>query len=188
MYTACADDSTFFLNDLLSAKNLTDIFTVFSLFWGLKASFSKYEIAGLGSLKRVLEAVWCLKSINLTTNTKKILGVHLSWNGTLKVQNHFLDTVKSIQQVLCFWNRRMLSLEARIIIFKTLTISKIFCLVFLTAIPNSLIEGKNGGLKNVDVSSKTIRLHYSWLQKPWKLSWMENNSFSPYKQILWEII
>ena len=28
-----------------------------------------------------------------------------------KVQNNFLDTVKSMQQVLCFWNRRMLSLE-----------------------------------------------------------------------------
>ena len=59
----------------------------------------------------------------------------------------------------------MLSLEGRIIIFETLTISKIVYLVFLTAIPNSLIEGENGGLKNVDVSSKTISLQCSWLQK-----------------------
>ena len=51
LYTAFADDSTFFLNDLLSVKNLIDTFRVFSLFSGLRANFSKCEIAGLGSLK-----------------------------------------------------------------------------------------------------------------------------------------
>ena len=188
LYTAFADDSTFFLNDLLSVKNLIDTFTVFSLFSGLKANFSKCEIAGLGSLKGVLEAVCGLKSINLTTDTIKILGVHFSYNSTLKVQNNFLDTVKSIQQVLRFWNRRILSLEGRIIIFKTLAISKIVYLAFLTVIPNSLIEElqkmfiwhsshpkishktmcnnfENGGIKHVDISSKIISLQSSWLQK-----------------------
>ena len=108
----------------------------FSLFSGLKANFSKCEIPGLGSLKGVL------KSINLTTDTIKMLGVHFSYNSTLKEQNNFLDTVKSIQQVLGFWNRRMLSLEGRAIIFKTL-ISKIVYLAFLTVSPNSLSLIKN---------------------------------------------
>ena len=140
LYTTFAEDSIFFLNELLSVKNLIDTFKVFSLFLGLKANSSKCEIAGLGSLKGVLEAVCGLKSINLTTDTIKILGVHFSYNSTLKVQNNFLDTVKSIQQVLRFWNRRILSLEGRIIIFKTLAISKIVYLAFLTVIPNSLIQ------------------------------------------------
>ena len=73
----------FFLNGLLSVKNLIDTFKVFSLFSELKANFSKCEIAGLGSLKVVLEAVCGLKSINLTTGAIKILGVHISYNGTL---------------------------------------------------------------------------------------------------------
>ena len=102
MYTALTDDSTFFLNDLLSIKNLSGTFKVFSLFSGLKANFSKCEIAGLGFLKGVLEAVCGLKPINLTTDTIKIEGVHFSYNGTLKVQNNFLDTVKNTQQVLRF--------------------------------------------------------------------------------------
>ena len=106
LYTVFADDSTFFLNNLLSVKSLIDTFKVFSLFSGLKANFSKCEIAGLGSLKGILEAVCGLKSINLTTDIIKILGVHFSCNSTLKVQNNFLGTVKSIQQVLRFWNRR----------------------------------------------------------------------------------
>ena len=140
MYTAFTDDSTFFLDDLLSVKNLIDTFKVFSLFSGLNENFSKCEIAGLGSLKGVLEAVCSLKSINLTTDTIKILGVYFSYNSTLKVQNNFLDTVKSIQQVLRFWNRRILSLEGKIVIFKTLTISEIAYLAFVTVIPNSLID------------------------------------------------
>ena len=184
MYTAFADDSTFFLNDLLSVKNLIETFKVFSLFSGLKANFIKCETAGLGSLKGVLEAVCGLKSINLTIHTIKILRV---LKDTLKVQNNFLDTVKTIQQVLCFWNSRMLSLEGRIIIFKTLAISEIVYLALLTVIPNSLIEElqkiqktfiwhssrpkispktlcnnfENGGLKHVDISSKIISLQCS---------------------------
>ena len=57
LYTAFADDSTFFLKDLTSVNNLIDKFTVFFLFAGLKANFSKCEVAGLGSLKGVLETV-----------------------------------------------------------------------------------------------------------------------------------
>ena len=63
-YSTFADDSTFFLNDLLSVRNLIDTFKVFSLFPILKANFSKCEIAGLRSLKEVLEAVCDLNSIN----------------------------------------------------------------------------------------------------------------------------
>ena len=87
-----------------------------------------------------LKAICSLKFINLTTDTINILGVHFSYSVTLKVQYNFLDTVKSIQQVLCFWNSRMLSLEGRIVIFKTLPISKIVYLTFLTVISKSLIE------------------------------------------------
>ena len=156
-----------------------------------KVNFSNGEITGLCSLKGVLEAVCGLKSINLRTDTIKILGVHFSYNDTVKVQNDFLDTVKSIQQVLRFCNSRMLSLEGRIIICKTLTISKIVYLAFLTVIPNSLIEElqkiqktfiwhssrqkishkplcnnlENGGLKHIDISSKIISLQCSSLQK-----------------------
>ena len=85
----------------------------------------------------------------------------------------------------------MLSLEGRIIIFKTLAIFKTVYLTFLTVIPNSLIEelqkiqntfiwhssrpkishktlhnnSENRGLKKVDRSSKIISLQCSWLRK-----------------------
>ena len=101
---------------------------------------TKCETAGLGSMKGFLEAACGLKAINLTTDTIKILGVHFSYYDTLKVENNFLDTVKSIKQALRFWNSRIFSLEGKIITFKTLPFCKIVYLTFLTVIPNSLIE------------------------------------------------
>ena len=54
------------------------------------------------------------------------------------MKNNFLDTVKSIEEVLRFWNTRMLSLEGRIISFKTLAIFKIVSFAFVTV--STLIE------------------------------------------------
>ena len=85
----------------------------------------------------------------------------------------------------------MLSLEGRIIVFKTFAISKIVCFAFLTFIPNSLIEQlqkiqkpftwhfshpkishktlcnkfENGELKHVDISPKIISLRCPLLRK-----------------------
>ena len=62
LYTPFAGDSTFSLYNLSSVTNLIDTFEVCSVFSTLKANFSKCEIAGLGSLKGVLERVVSLKS------------------------------------------------------------------------------------------------------------------------------
>ena len=75
----------YFPNDLLSVKNLLGTFKVFSPFLGLKANFSKCEIAALGSLKGVLEAICSLKSINVRAGTVRILCVHFSYNSTSKI-------------------------------------------------------------------------------------------------------
>ena len=86
----------------------------------LKTNFSKCEIAELGSLREVLETLCGLKSINLIANTIKTLGVHFSYKSTIKVQNYFLDTVKTIQEVIRFLSSRMLSLGGKIVMFKRL--------------------------------------------------------------------
>ena len=50
LYTAYADDTTFFLKDAKSIENLVEIFNTFSLFSGLKPNLIKCEIAGIGAL------------------------------------------------------------------------------------------------------------------------------------------
>ena len=95
MYTAYTDDFTFFFRDILSVKELIISFNQFYHFSGLKANIWKCEIAGTGSLKGVTEAV-CLKSVDLSNDTIKILGIHFFYNKKVQMQNNFMTTIKKI--------------------------------------------------------------------------------------------
>ena len=53
LYIAYADDTTFFLKDKESVKNVINIFDTFCFYSGLKPNNSKCEIAGIDVLKGV---------------------------------------------------------------------------------------------------------------------------------------
>ena len=191
LFTAYADDSTFFLKDIVSVRVLIDTFKLFSCFSGLKPNINKCEIAGLGILKGVQEAVCGLQNIDLTNDAIKILGIHFSYNEKIQTERNFLTTVKKLQKALNVWMTRALTLEGKILIFKTLGISKIVYLSLIIIVPNSILEEiqkiqksflwysskpkinhktlcntfQDGGLKNVDVKSKVIILQCSWVKK-----------------------
>ena len=97
LYSAYADDTTFFLQDIISIKHMVDVFYLFSYFSGLKPNLKKSEIAGIGALKGVQMAVCGLCCINLSKDTLKILGTHFSYNEKLKQQKKFYKTVTDIQ-------------------------------------------------------------------------------------------
>ena len=56
------------------------------------------------------------------------------------MQNNFITTIKKILQVLRLWNSPTLTLEKRIMIFKTLAISKIVYLALITNAPKVIVE------------------------------------------------
>ena len=118
-----------------------------------------------------------MKCVDLTKSSIKILGLHFSYNKNLKDDKNFQETLVNIQRVLQVWKMRELTLKGRIIIFKTLAISKIICVGSQTLIPDKTIQtlcklqqdfiwrGKrpkinhetlcnsyeSGGLKNIDI-------------------------------------
>ena len=51
LYTAYADDSTFFLKDKNSTKELLNTINYFSSFLDLKPNLSKCEVTGIGAVK-----------------------------------------------------------------------------------------------------------------------------------------
>ena len=65
LYTAYADNTTFFLKDKKSVVELMNIFYTFSEFSGLKPNKSKCEIAGIGALKGVQVALCDMRCIDL---------------------------------------------------------------------------------------------------------------------------
>ena len=96
LYTAYADDSTFFLRDILSVKEFINSFNQFYHFSGLKTDIEECEIASIGSLKGPTEAVCGLKCVDLSNDTIKILGIHFSYNKKVQIQNNFITTIKKI--------------------------------------------------------------------------------------------
>ena len=56
------------------------------------------------------------------------------------MQNNFITTIKKEQQALHLRNSRTLTFEGRIMIFKTLAISKIVYLALITNVPKVIVE------------------------------------------------
>ena len=109
LYTACADDSTFFLKDLASVKKLLAIFSYYSKYSGHKPNISKFEIAGIGSLKGIEVAFCGIKCVNLKINTINILGIHFSCSNKLNMEKKFLTAISNIESVLKIWCMRNLT-------------------------------------------------------------------------------
>ena len=203
LYSAYADDTTFFLSDEDSVIEVINAFHNFSLVSGLKPNKAKCEIAGTGALKGVSLALCGMDCIHLTKKTIKVLGIHFSYNKKLETEENFIRHVWKIEKVLKLWRMRNLTLEGKITIFKTSAISKIIYLSLVTNVPTQIIKElnkiqkefiwngsnpkikhstlcnkyENGGLKNVDILSKVISLQCSWVKR------LYENSSHPWKII-----
>ena len=82
----------------------------------------KCENAGIGVLKSVKVAVCGIKCINLCNDTIKSTGIHFSYNKEKSNEKKILESITKIQNVLKVWRMRHLTLEGKIIVFKTLAI------------------------------------------------------------------
>ena len=102
------------------------------------------------------------------------------YNKNIEQEQNFKKTIIDIEKVLRMWRRRNLTLEGKIIIFKTLALSKFVFLAEVLPVPNeititihriqkeflwnsrnlkiqheTICNGfQNGGLKNVDIPNK----------------------------------
>ena len=100
LYTAYADDTTFFLKDTESVIELMNIFDTFSKFSGLKLNKSKCEIVGIGGLKGVQVTLCGVRCIVLVSEILKILGIYYSYNEALEIQENFKRHIIKIEKIL----------------------------------------------------------------------------------------
>ena len=97
LYTAYADDTTFFLTDKISVFETLHIFHKFYLVSKLSPNTTKYEIASIGTLNGVYVALSGMKCLNLTKETVEILGVHFSYNKKLEHEMNFQSHIVNIE-------------------------------------------------------------------------------------------
>ena len=184
----------FFLQDLDSIKELLQWLEKSYVFNSLKINYEKSEVCGIGSKKGAVRAFSYLSSVDLATESIKILGCHHSYNKQLAENRNFLDAISDIQNTL--------SLLGKIQIFNTLGVSKIPYVSSMTQVPKNLVnelktiqlnflwnsktpkikhstliaDYSEGGLKSVDIDSKLKAMKLTWVKKlsdnndhPWKI-------------------
>ena len=79
-----------------------NIFDIFSKFSGLKSIKSKCEIACIGALKGVQEALCGMRCIDLVSNIVKILGIYYSYNDQLEIQENVKRHIIKIENERSF--------------------------------------------------------------------------------------
>ena len=187
LYTAYADDTTFFFKDSKSVIELMNELNTFLNFSGLKPNKTKCKIAGIGVLDGVQVTHCDMKCVHLNNESVKIPGVHFAYNKNLEQDKNFSDHIVKIENNLKLWRMRQLTLEGRIKVFKSLVVSKLIHFLLITKLYNNTIDlfykiqkkfiwqGKktkikhstlgNGyekrGIKNVDLKNKIISMQCS---------------------------
>ena len=137
-------------------------------------------MAGTGVLKEVHMALCGMERVNLKNSAIKILGIHFLYSKRLENDENYKRYIIKFETLLKLWRMRQLTIEGKILIFKTLAISKIVHLTLMRDVPSSPIaqlekiqkqfiwkngnpklkhttlcnEYEQGGLKNVDIFSK----------------------------------
>ena len=112
-YTSYADDSTFSLNEELSVTEMMKLFDEFSLFFGVRPNKSKREVARIGVLKGVEVALSEMESINLTSESVKILRIQFSCNKQIESEENFLKKIVKIESVLKFWRMSNVTVKVK---------------------------------------------------------------------------
>ena len=87
LYTAYSGDTTFFLKNQNSIRQVMETFSTFSQYSCLKPNYEKCEIAGIGVLKSVKVAVGGMKCVDYIKI--RITGVHFLHNKTKQNEKNF---------------------------------------------------------------------------------------------------
>ena len=94
----------------------------------------------------------------------KVLGVHYSYNKNIFQSKNFTSVIKKIETVLQIWKARSLSLSGKIVIFKTLAISKIVYISHMASIPDEILTHLESIHKDFIWNGKNPKIkHPLWL-------------------------
>ena len=185
-----ADDTTYFLRDLDSLSELKKTLAEFSKLTSLCVNYQKSEIAWIGSVKNSKLSELDIKTLDLSKDAIRILGIYFTYNKILNKLLNFDRIANNLKNVLNTWRGRTLSLYGKTVILKTLAIPKLMYVCGMIEIPagfiveikrilcNFLWNGSpkikytalidnfvNGGIKFPDFSSMLAAQRVMWIKR-----------------------
>ena len=132
-----ADDATLPLDGYQSLNNALSVINEFGDFSGLRLNMDKTEAIILGPLVNVEKP----DDLNIKINNYyvKYLGIHVGSNLDMCYKLHWGKKVKSIELLLNTWKQRYLSIKGKIVLLKTLAISKVTMSLSLLPVDKQII-------------------------------------------------
>ena len=123
--SACADDADFLASDAMSLELILQTCATFQTFSSLKLNVEKCEAYWIGAEKdNPAKSINC-KWVNIASEAIRTLGIYNSYDTDLAEKLNFLDNLKPFSDVVRAWEPRGLSLAFKILVFKTLDVSKL---------------------------------------------------------------
>ena len=175
-----ADDTTVFCRDIFSLEKLLDLLSTFGDCSGLKLNVSKSEAMWLGKTANrkdmPFDVKWPRRPIYA-------LGTAFSYNRNLCETENFTSEINKLQKLFNIWSQRDQSLYGRILIAKTLALSKLIYSSASVQTPVQVPDIVNKLVVNFIWNGKKNRKSVYW--KEWHTAGIdrledlldENNSF-----------
>lgn len=153
--TQYADDTTCFMENEESIHNLLILLESFKTISGLEININKTEAMWIGSSK---DNTSHPLGLNWTSEPILALGIYFTYNTELSNQLNFYEKLKILENCLCIWKKRNLSIYGKINIVKTVGLSKLNFNSSVLPVPDNFAE-------EVD----KITFNFIWNDKPAKI-------------------
>jgi hypothetical protein len=152
-----ADDTTCFVADMESVKNVLKIFEKFKICTGLRVNVEKTKAMCLGGLKTPNYNLYDLDWSNKQVHS---LGVTITGNEEDHYLLNFKKRLKNLENTLNSWKSRHLSLKGKVTVINTLALPPLIYLASVIHVP-----------KQVTQEVKDIVVHFLWDGKPSKIAY-----------------
>ena len=133
-------NTTYFAKNEVSIKELSNLFIEYEEFSSLKVNSEKTEVCGIGVKKGIIEALSGFRVVNLIKDYILILGCCHSYDNELANNKNYVTLLENVQSVLNLWSSRGLTIGCKMLVFKTLGISKMQYLAQMAHVPRHIIE------------------------------------------------
>ena len=140
--SAFADDADFLIANVKSLKLIFDICSRFQSYSSLKLNLEKSEACWIGRARGSNNTPISYKWVDLNNQAIRTLGIFNSYDQDLVQKLNFLDNLKCLSEVLQLWRGRGLSFSGKILVFKTLALSRLLYACTMKIPSKQLIDNR----------------------------------------------
>ena len=156
--TQYVDDMTVFVSNRLSAQRLFAVLDRFKLASGLQMNIDKTEGLWLGRNKNCHDTPFGIK---WPKEPVKVLGVYFSYDKHASERCNFVTKLEQLTRQLHWWKARDLSLLGKVLIVKTIGLSKFTYIANVLHIPEKVIQDVNKEIYGFLWNGKTDKVKRS---------------------------